>query len=183
MAKVLKGTHHWSVRKPFTHAEAYHAGLTDRSIQELFEDTGEWNMTPTVVVDCTVLHRRLNGHDIHSGEHSTVIGRMVQDPFLTPLLQSVNTAFALLLRDHYSGNRFEVLCFDPYGQCRSVHFARIVAYCLSQCRVVVMNSTHHPKGSWQAACCGGDCQECKNSPMSEAKAAALTRAYTLWLAA
>ena len=85
--RYLKGTFHWSVRKPFTYAEAYHAGLTvHRPLQELSENSGEWNMVPTLCVDCTPLHRHLNDDDIHSGEHSTVICRMVQDPTLSPLL-------------------------------------------------------------------------------------------------
>ena len=180
----LGSTCHWSEQKPFTRAEAVRAGLScDRSIQECFEADGEWNMNPNLVVDCTVLHRHHNGYEIHSGEHSTVIGRMVQDPALSPLLAGIRDGFDRFSRDPNSADTFEILCLDPYGQCRSVALARIVAYCLHRSGVNVMTNTHLAKKDWQEDCCEGGCHECTNWPMSNEKQAALARAFAVWIAA
>ena len=171
-------------RKPFTKREAEPCGCADKkSLQECFEDGGEYKISPHVYVDCTPLHRLYDSEDIHNGEHSNVIVRMVHDPFLAPLLRDVKIAFAKFLRDRNTAARFDCLFFDPYGQCRSVAFARIVTHCLAQCDVQVINSKHHSQESWQQACCKGDFKECTHSPMSEAKTAALRRAYAIWLGA
>ena len=181
--KTVLATWEWWERKPWSPEEANACGCAHTPLQVLLEEDGEWNCTPLVLVDCTPLYRLLDHSSIHSGEHSVVIERMVRDTSLRYLLGQVKMAFALFLRQRpASDNKFEVMCIDPYGQNRSVAFARIVAYCLAQCHVAGVAPIHHSKGSWQEGCCSGDCEECTNSPMSVAKEAALQRAYGIWLA-
>ena len=93
----------------------------------LLEAEGEYNITPQVCVDCTPLYRHLDHQAIHSGEHSAVLATMVKDRKLKFLLQKVKMAFDLFIRGEPLELKFENLCFDPYGQSRSVAFARIVA--------------------------------------------------------
>ena len=179
--RPLKSNLGWLERKPWSMDDAKAWGFDYKPLQVLMEDDGEWNCSPKVVVDCTPLYRLLDHTSIHSGEHSTIIETMVKDKNLKSLLRSVKMAFALFLRRQPAAdNKFEVMVVDPYGQNRSVAFARIVAFCLAQVHVVAIVN-HHAKGTWQKECCGGECPECTNSPMSEAKEAALKRAFAIWL--
>jgi len=180
--RAVGSTLDWWHRKPFSEQEAKACSMAHHiPLQMLLDHEGDYIDTPQVVVDCTPLHRHLDAQAIHSGEHTLVIERMVQDPNLVHLLQRVKMAFALFIRGKPLEKNFEILCVDPYGQSRSVAFARIVAHCLCQARVAVIAVDHFSKSSWQTACCRGECDECKSSPMSPAKAAALRRAYAIWI--
>ena len=85
------------------------------------------------------------------------------------------------LRDRAKGNRFDGLFFDPFGQCRSVAFGRIIAFCLGRLDVQVLELKHFSKNRWRWGCCKGECEHCTNDPMSWEKQAVLQKAYAEWL--
>ena len=61
----------WSATsfKPYSRAEAKHHKSEMRDMLQLLEEYGEYNIGAHFRVDCTVLARRHDHHDIHIGEN------------------------------------------------------------------------------------------------------------------
>jgi len=166
--------------KPYSKAEAEQHKSRLYGLQQLLEESGEYNVGAHVRVDCTVLARHYDHTDIHIGENVQRLRKAIDCPAFSKVLRSFKAAWICFLRDGQQNNSFSGLLFDPYGQCRSVALARIVCHCLSVEGAQVLNVTHLSKSSWQESCCNGECTHCTNAPMSSKKAALLKSAHAIW---
>jgi hypothetical protein len=167
--------------KPYSMAEATFFGIQKKPLQQLLEDDGEWNVPAQWRADCTPLHRHHNHDDIHCGENVEQLKGIVDNAGFVEILTRVKVVWSAFLRDQNAGYEFNGLCIDPFGQCRSVAFARVVCFCLGRCGVQVLDTKHLSQSKWQWQCCKGECTHCTNDPMSEEKEAVLVRAYNKWL--
>ena len=157
------------------------SGVQKTPLQQLLEDDGEWNVTANWRADCTPLYRHHDHDDIHCGENAEHLDRIIVHEGFVKILTQVKAAWSHFLRDENAGYEFNGLCIDPFGQCRSVAFARIVCFCLGRCGVHVLDTKHPSFSKWQCQCCKGECTHCTNDPMSEEKEAVLSQAYRMWL--
>ena len=172
----------WSASsfKPYHKAEAMQHSSDRRCMLELLEESGEYNIGAQFRVDCTVLARHHDHDQIHIGENVEHLRKMISCPAFFNVLGHIKAVWRFYLRDQYKDNRFDGLLFDPYGQCRSVALARIVAHCLTIEGVQVLNVNHLSKNKWQCQCCDGECLHCTSIPMSNEKAAVLDSAFDIW---
>ena len=178
---TLNSGYEYDHMKPYSLAEATFYELKQENLMALLERDGEWNISAQWRADCTPLHRTHYHHDIHCGEHVDQLKGIVDNAGFVEMLKEVKSAWSHFLRDANAGWNFNGLCFDPFGQCRSVAFARIVCFCLGKCGVQVMALNHLSLKKWQWQCCRGECTHCTNDPMSEEKEAVLSQAYRMWL--
>jgi len=124
--------------KSYSMAEATFFGIQKTPLQQLLEDDGEWNVAATFRVDCTALFRYLDHDDIHCGENAEVLNQIMSNDGFVALLKQIKAACGYFLRDRTKDTRFDGLFFDPFRQCRSVAFARIIAFCLGRLDVQVL---------------------------------------------
>ena len=178
---TLNNGYEYDHMKPYSLAEAGHYEIKKKPLLVLLEDDGEYNIAAQWRADCTPLHRTLTHHDIHCGEHVDQLKGIVDNAGFVEMLKEVKSAWNHFLRDANAGWNFNGLCFDPFGQCRSVAFARIVCFCLGKCGVQVMPLNHLSVKKWQWQCCRGECEHCTNDPISAEKEAVLSKAYKMWL--
>ena len=151
-----------------------------RPLQMLLEEDGEYNVGAQWRADCTPLKRHHDHNDIQCGENVERLDQMVSGEGFDTMIRQLKAVWNFFLRDVNKDNNFDGVCFDPYGQCRSVALARIVSFCLIIEGVQVLDVIHCSQSKWQWQCCKGECTHCTNDPMSVEKTAVLMRAYDIW---
>ena len=151
-----------------------------RAMQMLLEEDGEYNVGAQWRTDCTPLTRHHDHNDIHCGENVEHLHQMISGPGFAAVIGQIKAVWDMFLRDVNKDNNSDGLCFDTYGQCRSVALARIVSFCLIIEGVQVLDVKHLSQGKWQWQCCKGECTHCTNTPMSFEKTALFISAYDVW---
>ena len=77
---------------------------------------------------------------------------MINGPRFAAMIGPIKAVWDMFLRGVNKDNKFDGLCFDPYGQCRSVALARIMSVCLNLEGAPVLDATHLSQSMWHWQC-------------------------------